>query len=132
MPQFPITPSRAEVLAKIPDYAVGISPAAGSVTVSIGGQVVATSAKALMIEETKHAPVFYLPRSDVQMAYFEPTDLSTYCPFKGHASYWSFRHNDNVEENIVWSYENPYPEVEGLKDYLSFYTDRAQVEFISS
>lgn len=132
MPQFPVTPSREKVLAKIPDYAVGISPAPGSVTVSVSGQVVATSDKALVIDETKHAPVFYLPRSDVQMACFEPTDHSTYCPFKGHASYWSFKHHDDVEENIVWSYEDPYPEVSELKDYLSFYTDRALVEFIPS
>ena len=129
MPQFPVTPSRAEILAKIPDYAVEISPALGRVTVSVGGQVVAKSDEALVIEETKHAPVFYLPRDDVQMKRFERTDHSTYCPFKGHAAYWSLKLNDEAEDNLVWSYEDPYPEVAGLKDYLSFYTDRAVVKF---
>ena len=130
MPQFPVTPSREKVLAQIPDYAVEISPARGSVTVRIRGQVVAASEQALIIAETKHAPVFYLPRDDVRMAYFERTDHSTYCPFKGHASYWSFKHGGDVEENVVWIYEDPYPEVAGLKNYLSFYTDRAQVAFV--
>ncbi len=130
MPQFSVTPSRAGTLAKIPDYAVAISPAPGRVTVSIGGQVVATSDQALVIEETKHDPVFYLPPADVEMGCFEATDHSTYCPFKGHASYWSFKHNDEVEENVVWSYQDPDEEVAELKGLLSFYTDRAQVEFI--
>jgi uncharacterized protein (DUF427 family) len=129
MPQFSITPSRAAFLEKIPDYAVKISPAVGNVTVTVRDQVVAKSGKALVIEETDHAPVFYLPRDDVQMALFERTDHSTYCPFKGHASYWSLKLNDAVEGNLVWSYEDPDPEVAGLKNYLSFYTDRAVVEF---
>jgi len=130
MPQFAITPSRAAVLEKIPDYAVKISPAIGNVTVTVGDRVVAKSDKALVIEETKHAPVFYLPRDDVQMGLFERTDHSTYCPFKGHASYWSLKLNEGVEDNLVWSYEDPDPEVAGLRDYLSFYTDRARVELL--
>ena len=127
MGQFPVTPSREKVLAKFPDYAVGIAPAAGKVTVTWRGEVLAESEQALQVDETKHAPVFYLPRRDVRMELLERTDHSTYCPFKGHASYWSLKANDQVEDNLVWSYEDPYPEVEGLKDYMSFYTDRAIV-----
>lgn len=124
MPQFPMTESRRKILERIPDYAVAISPAAARVRVSYQGQLIADSAAALLVEETRHAPVYYLPRADVTMQRFERTDLSTYCPFKGHASYW--RMGDL--ENFVWSYEDPYPEVEDLKDYLSFYTDKVTVE----
>ena len=127
MPQFPVTPSREEVLAKIPDYAVAISPGIGTVTVSCHGEVIARSDKALLIEETKHAAVFYLPPEDIRMELLEPSEHSTYCPFKGHASYWTLRLNGHVEENLVWSYKDPYPEVAGLRGYLSFYTDRTTV-----
>ena len=51
------------------------------------------------------------------------TTHTTYCPFKGHACYWSLKDEPQME-NVVWSYEGPYPEVAELKDYVSFYTDR--------
>ena len=124
MPQFPVTESRAKILAKIPDYAVQILPCSGSVRVSFADTVIAESKRALLVRETKHADVFYIPREDVLMDLFERTQHSTYCPFKGHASYWTLSVNGAVSENIVWSYEDPYPEVIDLKDYMSFYTDR--------
>ena len=59
---------------------------------------------------------------------FRRTELSTYCPFKGHANYWSL---GNLE-NFVWSYEDPYPEIAELKDCLSFYTDKVTVEVVGA
>lgn len=123
MPQFSMIPSRERILARIPDYAVELEPAGSTVTVSIDGTRVARSTRALLVKETKHADVYYLPREDVNLDAFEPTEHSTYCPFKGHANYFSFGGHDNV----VWSYEDPYPEVAGLQDYLSFYPDRADI-----
>lgn len=124
MGQFPVTPERERILAKIPDYAVAISPAGRHVTVRYRGETVAESDNALLVQETRHQDVFYLPREDVDMAQFTPTDHSTFCPFKGHASYWTLKTGAGEEANVVWSYEDPYPEVVGLKDYMSFYTDR--------
>ena len=68
--------------------------------------------------------MFYLPRESVDMTLLTRTDHSTYCPFKGHACYWTLNLNGAKEENIVWSYEDPDPEVAGLKGYVSFYADR--------
>jgi uncharacterized protein (DUF427 family) len=121
--QFPITPERERILARIPD----IEPAAEAITISAGGETIATSNNALLIRETKHQDVFYLPRSDVDMSVLKPTDHSTYCPFKGHASYWTAEIGTQKLENVAWSYEDPYTEVEGLKDYISFYTDKVDV-----
>ena len=127
MPQFPVTPERERILARIPDYAVDIEAAAEEITVRYKGHELACSVRALLVQETRHADVYYLPREDVNMDLLARTDHSTYCPFKGHASYWSLQVDGDDETNIVWSYENPYPEVARLKDYLSFYTDRTQV-----
>ena len=128
MGQFPITPDREKILTRIPDYAVTITPYSGRVIIRHHGRVLADSSRAMRIDETKHSPVYYLPRDDVRMELLEPTELSTYCPFKGHASYWSLRLGDQLEENVVWSYESPFPEVEGLKSYLAFYGDRTELE----
>jgi uncharacterized protein (DUF427 family) len=126
MPQFPMTDSRRKVLERVPDYAVKITPAGNSITVSYNGNTIAKTDAALLIEETRHDGVFYLPRESVNMELLESTDLSTYCQFKGHASYWSFKGVPDLE-NFVWSYQEPYPEVAGLKDYMSFYTNKVDV-----
>lgn len=123
MPQFPMTESRRKVLERIPEYAVSVSPSPTTVTVKHGDIVIARSDNALSIQETRHDDVYYLPRGDVDMSAFEATELSTYCPFKGHANYWSLP----GLENFVWSYEDPYAEVAELKDYVSFYTNKVEV-----
>ncbi len=128
MAQFSMIPSREKILAKIPDYAVTHRLVEGTVTVTCQGTKLAESNHALLVQETRHGDVYYLPRGDVNMDLMTATELSTYCPFKGHASYWSFTTADVQEENLMWSYEAPYPEVEALKDYVSFYTDRTDIQ----
>ncbi|MBD3649482.1 MAG: DUF427 domain-containing protein [Pseudomonadales bacterium] len=131
MPQFPITPTREKILAKIPDYAVTIAPANKRIIISVNGRIIAESDKPLLVQETRHDDVYYLPREDVRMDLLEPNEHSTYCPFKGHANYWSLRDGGPATENLVWSYENPYPEVEGLRHYLSFYPDKVEIRVVT-
>lgn len=131
MPQFPMIESRRAILERIPDYEVAISDFSGSVLVSLNGQTLAKTSKALLVQETRHSDVFYLPRGDVNLSLLTPTDHSTYCPFKGHASYFSFQDQDQDWDNVVWSYEDPYPEVSELEGYLSFYTDRVEQSVIA-
>jgi uncharacterized protein (DUF427 family) len=123
MPQFPMTDSRRKVLEQIPDYAVVISPYKGTVTIKSGDTVIAETHAALLIQETRHGDVYYLPRKDVDLTLLVATELSTYCPFKGHASYWSYKGNSDLD-NFVWSYEEPYEQVEALTGYMSFYTNK--------
>ena len=127
MPQFPHTPERERTLSRTPDYAVKITRVSAPVTVACGGTEIARSTNALLVEEPRHDPAYYLPAADVTMDHFTATDHATFCPFKGHASYWTLALPDQREENVVWSYQDPYSEVEELKDYLSFYTNRTQV-----
>ena len=58
----------------------------------------------------------------------ERTQHTSFCPFKGGASYWTLRAGGRVEVNAVWSYEDPFDEVAGLKDYVAFYPDRVEWE----
>lgn len=128
MPQFKMIPTRVKILARIPDYAVGIEPAGETVTISYQGKVIAETTEALLVSETKHADVIYLPRAAMKSECFSKTEHSTYCPFKGHASYWQLEVNGSTEDNIVWSYEAPYEEVSELKDYISFYPNRTEMK----
>jgi uncharacterized protein (DUF427 family) len=52
------------------------------------------------------------------------TTHTTYCPFKGHASYYSLSSGGQTAENAVWSYETPYDEMSVIKELLAFYPDK--------
>ena len=119
---------RQSLYHRYPDYRVDLEPGPERIRVRIGGELLADSSRALVVRETKHDPVVYLPREDVRLDLFERTQHSTFCPFKGEASYWTLRLAGRVEENVVWSYEDPFPQVAGLKDYLAFYPDRVEWE----
>ena len=104
--------------AQHPEHTVETQPFAGRVVVTVAGQTLADSRSAIALSEASYPVVYYVPRSDVRMELLERTEHSTYCPFKGHASYFSI---PGRAENAVWSYEAPYDEVAGIRDHLAFY-----------
>jgi uncharacterized protein (DUF427 family) len=91
------------------------------VRVMFGGETIADSKRAKLLHETGHLPIYYFPEEDVRMDLLEESDHTTYCPFKGDASYWSVRVGDNVSENAVWSYPDPIDSAPPLAGYLAFY-----------
>jgi uncharacterized protein (DUF427 family) len=107
-----------------PDHPITVDPNSRRVRVTFNGRVVAESARVLLMREGKYPPVFYIPRKDADAELLERTDHSTYCPYKGNASYFSIRAGDRVSENAIWTYEQPYPAVAGIKDCLAFYPNR--------
>ncbi|NQW02054.1 MAG: DUF427 domain-containing protein [Rhodospirillales bacterium] len=109
-----------------PDYQVTIAPSGRRVRAVFNGEVIADSTAALVLQETRHAPTYYFPRKDVRMDLLTPTDHLTHCPFKGNASYWSIEVGGKKEENVVWSYEEPYKEAPDIAGYLAFYWDKME------
>ena len=113
---------------KHPNYEVQIDPRSERIRILAGDSVLLDTSKPLLVTETKHHPVWYLPLADADQSLLQSTDHSTYCPFKGNASYYSIVTADQKLENAVWSYQDPYMECLPLKEYLSFYTDRVSLE----
>ena len=106
------------------DYRVDFYPTAKRIRAAFGGQTIADSLQAHLLLETRHVPVYYLPRDDVRMDLLHPTEHTTFCPFKGEARYWSVGVGDRTAENAVWSYEDTFPEVAAIGGHLGFYFDR--------
>ena len=55
------------------------------------------------------------------------SNTSSYCNYKGYATYWSAVIGDSVVEDVAWSYDDPYPETLPIKGYFSFDAARADV-----
>jgi uncharacterized protein (DUF427 family) len=107
-----------------PTHRVDIEPSTVHVQVEFGGQIIADTRSALLVLESHHDPVYYVPRRDVQMTHLVATDHTSYCPFKGHARYWSIRVGQRSAENAVWAYDEPYDEALPLQGHVAFYPDR--------
>ncbi len=105
-----------------------ISTHAGDVHVEVrlGGEVVASSDRPVLLEETGIPTRYYLPREDIK-ADLRGIELSTHCPFKGDASYWTIQVGDKTHDGIAWSYEDPKAGAEEIRGLLSFFPDRAEV-----
>ena len=113
---------------KHPHYQVDIKRTDDHIRILLGEYCLADSRRPLMVTETKHHPVWYLPLADVDADAIESTTHSTFCPFKGHASYWTVKVADSTLENSLWAYRDPYLECEPLKDHVGFYMDRFVLE----
>ncbi len=123
-----ISANPAPGFAKHPDHQVQVSNFSGRVIVTHHGRVLAETENALRVEETGYQGVFYVPGADLNMDLFKPSTHSSYCPFKGHASYLNLVDAGELGKNITWGYEAPYDESGALKDHWAFYTDRVTVE----
>jgi uncharacterized protein (DUF427 family) len=86
--------------------------------------LIADTREALILREASYPPVQYIPRKDVDMKLLQRTDNATYCPYKGDCSYYSIPSGGEKSANAVWTYENPYPAVAQIKDYVAFYPNR--------
>lgn len=107
-----------------PDHPITLTPNRERVLVRVGGALIADTRAALILKEASYPPVQYIPRKDVDMNLLQRTDHSSYCPFKGDASYYSIPSGGEKSVNAVWTYENPYPAVGQIKDYVAFYPSR--------
>jgi uncharacterized protein (DUF427 family) len=52
------------------------------------------------------------------------SEHTTYCPYKGDASYYSIPAGADRSINAVWTYEAPFDAMAQIKDYVAFYPDR--------
>ncbi len=106
---------------KNPTYSVTMSRCPAQIRAEIAGERIVDSRNAMFLIETGHQPVHYFPRNEVRMEFLERTEHETICPYKGVASYWSIRTGGRLAENAAWTYEDPYDEVIGIKDYVALY-----------
>ena len=110
--------------AKYPNHKVELEPKPERVRAMFGGEAIADSERCRLVLESRHDAVVYFPREDVRMDALEKLTDTTFCPFKGTASYFTVRVGEREAANAVWSYEDPFDEVRDLKDYMAFYVDR--------
>jgi uncharacterized protein (DUF427 family) len=89
--------------------------------------VVADTDAALQLNEAEYPAVQYIPFDDVKQDVLTRTGTSTYCPFKGDASYYSVTAAGDTVDDVIWTYEHPYPAVAAIAGHVAFYPNKAEV-----
>jgi uncharacterized protein (DUF427 family) len=90
------------------------------VRIEAGGELLAESTRARLLYETNLPLRFYLPREDVHLN-LRPTASRSYCPYKGHATYFG--------DDVCWSYEDPLPDAAPIAGLVAFWDEKVDVWF---
>jgi uncharacterized protein (DUF427 family) len=109
-------------------HIVTTQPGEQTVRVTVGGEEIAASSRALELHETGYPTRYYLPLEDVREGVLEPSQKTSHCPFKGDASYYSARVNGSVVADVAWTYREPIPAVADIEGLVSFYPEKADIE----
>ena len=92
---------------------------------------IADTRRAKRILETSHPPVYYIPPEDVQLdSYFTSTSRSTFCEWKGAASYYTIQVGDKSATNAAWFYRKPAQPYEALANHVAFYPGKMDACYV--
>lgn len=70
----------------------------------------------------------YFPMSAVNMDYLAKSDKTSFCPWKGTASYFSIKVDGEVNSDSAWHYPKPNRLAKKIKDHVAFWHGVAVVE----
>ena len=120
------------VLQPTANHPITVEPTGKHVTVRINGEVVAETDNALTLQESTYPAVQYIPLGDVVQTVLTSSDTTSYCPFKGDASYYTVTTTaGETVEDAIWTYEQPYPAVADIAGHVAFYADKADIAVAS-
>lgn len=88
--------------------------------VEIDGVVLVDSTDTLGVYETALAPRLYVPKAAVRMDLLTASSSTSWCSYKGNASWWNAEVNGESIPDVAWSYEDPLPESSALRGMLGF------------
>ncbi len=91
------------------------------IIVRSGRTIIAETDSALRVLETASPPTFYLPPESVLPGRLESGSGLSLCEWKGQAVYWDVVLDGRRLAKVAWSYCDPFPGFETLRDYVSFY-----------
>lgn len=106
-----------------PYHRVDCRPVARRLTVVVGGTTLVDTDDTTLLLETALAPRLYVDPRHVRTDLLRRSETTSYCNYKGHATYWSTAE----VEDVAWSYDDPLPESEPIRGFLSFDAEKADV-----
>jgi uncharacterized protein (DUF427 family) len=110
-----------------PYHRVDCRPTKRRLRVSAADTVLVDTDDTVILFETALEPRLYVHPSHVRTELLRPTATTSYCNYKGVATYFAAVVADTVIEDVAWSYPEPLAESLAIQGFLSFDAARADV-----
>jgi uncharacterized protein (DUF427 family) len=94
------------------------------IRIVVNGETIADTRRAKRILETSHPPVYYIPPGDIRMEFLQRAPGTSWCEWKGKASYYDIVVGNRKISRAAWYYPNPVPAYAGIRDYVAFYPSK--------
>ncbi|MCV7382989.1 DUF427 domain-containing protein [Mycolicibacter longobardus] len=103
-----------------PYHRVDCRPTRRALRVEVAGVCLADTDDTVILFETALQPRLYVAPERVRTDLLQASTTSTYCNYKGYASYWSAVVGDTVVPDVAWCYPDPLPESTPIAGFFSF------------
>lgn len=107
-----------------PYHRIDILRSERQLRVDVGATTLVDTRDTMVVYETALEPKLYVDPRHVRMDALERSATTTYCPYKGTTTYWSYRVGDDTVADVAWIYEDPLPESAPLRGLMSFEESR--------
>ncbi|MFO7571080.1 MAG: DUF427 domain-containing protein [Gaiellaceae bacterium] len=98
-----------------------VEPTTRRIRVVLRGETIVDTVRAHRVLETSHPPVYYVPLEDVAPGALVPAGGSTFCEWKGVASYYDVVVGGKRVGRGAWTYHDPSPAFAVIRDAVAFY-----------
>jgi uncharacterized protein (DUF427 family) len=109
-----------------PYHRVDCRPTDRRLHVTLGDEVLVDTTDTVIVFETSLEPRLYVAPALVRTDLLQRSETSSYCNYKGYATYWSAVVESDVIGDVAWTYEEPLPETLSIRGHFSF--DPAKVD----
>jgi uncharacterized protein (DUF427 family) len=117
-------PGDANFTIESPAHRLFLLPLTRRIRFQLGGETVLDTREARLLYETGIRPRLYVPVADFRDGSLARSDATSYCPFKGTASYRTVSAGGRVSEDAVWVYDEPNADAPWLAGYAGVYEER--------
>ena len=94
--------------------------------VVLDGRVIARTTHGWRVLETSHPPTYYLPAEAFDPDVVVPADDSSFCEWKGAASWFDLVAGDTVATRAAWTYRQPAPGFEAIAGAIAVMAGRVE------
>ncbi len=79
----------------------------------------------VVLAESEHCVVVegnqYFPANSIHREFFQPSDHTSVCPWKGTAHYYTIEVNGKKNANAAWYYPEPSEAAKQIRDRIAFW-----------
>lgn len=101
-----------------------VEPSGERIVIELGGHVIADSTRSLRVCETSHPPTYYLPTEAFLEGVLRPATGTSFCEWKGEASYFDLVTPERIASRAAWTYPDPRQGFAALAGHVAVYPGR--------